>query len=204
MALQQISLGLSLVLSVFFAFETDWQYSNRTKNERLLSRTSSEVGQEDGVQERSYLNVVIDLKKDGSFKIVKATRIFGEVILKDFQTSDFIYEASSSGMILAVAFFPEDPFLLRALGDPQSAKESTMKANSTVIVINIPLGRESLSVIETLRLRIFKLRPGTSVSKIDPSVFAELKAQKNLVLISDLPAKTFGRFVSKKLVTVRQ
>lgn len=191
-----------LVLSMLFAFDTDPQYYNQPQNERLFSKVPTEMVQQASVQKLSYLNVVIDLKTDGSFKVLKATRIFGEVILRDSQISDFIYEATSGGTTLAVAFFPEDPFLVRALGDPESAKESTTQAKSAVIVVNIPLGHGSLSLIKGLQLRIFKLRPGTSVNKIDPSTFGELKAQGSLVLISNLPAKTFGRFISKKLITV--
>ena len=198
MVLQHLRVGLPLVLSILLAFDTDWHH-NGAQNRRLLSNTSSEMGQADGVQERSYLNVVIDLKKNGSFKVIKAARVFGDVILRDFPTSDFIYEASSGGVTLAVAFFPEDPFLVRALGDPEVTKESTVQAESAVIVINIPLGHGSLSLIRKLRLRIFKLRPGTSVTKIDPSVFAELKLQKSLVLVNDLPARTFGRSVIRFL-----
>jgi hypothetical protein len=203
MVVQFLKVSLPLVLSIFCAFETDEQFYNRPQYDRLLSKASFEMAQHGSVQERSYLNVVIDLHKDGSFKVVKATRIFGEVILRDFQTSDFIYQATSEGTTLAVAFFPEDPFLVRALGDPESAKESTAQAKSAVIVVNIPLGHGSLAVIRKLRLRIFKLLPSTSVSKIDPSIFAELKAKKRLVLINDLPAKTLGRLIAKKLITVR-
>jgi hypothetical protein len=106
-------------------------------------------------------------------------------------------------MTIAVAFFAEDPFLVRALGDPESARESTTQAKSAVIVVNIPLEYGSLSRISKLRLKIFKLLPGREISKIDPSVLAELKSEKRLVLITDLASKSFGRSISKKLITVR-
>jgi hypothetical protein len=183
------------------AFEASAQVYNQ--NEKLLNKASPWMAQQGGVQERSYLNVVVDLKKDGSFEVVKATRVFGEVILRDFQTSDFIYQATIGETTLAVAFFPEDPFLVRALGDPQNPSENTTEAKAAVIVVNIPLEHRSLSAISKLRLKIFKLLPGTNVEKIDPCVFAELKAQKRLVLIRDLASKPFGRSISKKLITVR-
>jgi hypothetical protein len=200
MVAKHLRIVLRLVLSIFFAFEAGAQFHNQSENELWLSKDMVQHG---GVQERYYLNVVIELSKDGSFKVVKATRIFGEVILRDFQTSDFIYEATSGEMTLAVAFLPEDPFLVRALGESESAKESTTQANSATIVVNLPLEHGSLAEIRKLHLKIFKLLPGTNVDKINPSVFAELKAQKRLVLISDLPSKTFGRLISKKLITVR-
>jgi hypothetical protein len=65
MVLQHLRVGLPLVLSLFLAFEPDCQYYNQAQNRRLLSNTSSEMGQVGGVQERSYLNVVLDLKKNG-------------------------------------------------------------------------------------------------------------------------------------------
>ncbi len=200
MVAKHLRVVLRLVLSMFFASEAGAQFHHQCENELRLSK---DMVQQGGVQERSYLTVVLELSKDGSFKVVKATRIFGEVILRDVQTSDFIYEATSGEMTLAVAFFPEDPFLVRAFGEPESANEVTIQANSATVVVNIPLEHGSLAEIGKLRLNIFKLLPGTNVDKINPSVFAKLKAQKRLVPISDLSSKTFGRLISKKLITVR-
>ena len=202
MVAQHLSVVLRLVLSML-AFEAGARVYNQPKNDKLLNKASPQMAQQGGVQERSYLNVVVDLKKDGSFEVVKATRVFGEVILRDFQTSDFIYQATIGETTIAVAFFPEDPFLVRALGDPQNSSENTTQANSAVIVVNIPLERRSLTAISKLRLKIFKLLPGTNVDKIDPCVFAQLKVKKRLVMIRDLSSKTFGRSISKKLITVR-
>ena len=190
MIIPLVSTGMALLLSTFFALGAS-------------SNELPELAQSGPLQERSYLSIVINLKRDGSFDVVKATRIPGEVILRDYRTSDFVYEVSSGGTTLAVAFFPEDPFLVRAFADPDNAKENTSQGESAVITVNVPWDYRSLAAVRKLRLRIFKLLPGTTITTINPKILAELKTHKKLDLISGLHAKKFGRSISEKLTTIR-
>jgi hypothetical protein len=185
MRVHNLKSALVLVVWALFAFQTAARCCNQTKEPSKSSR--------------SYLSVVLDIKKDGSSQIIKATQLSGEVITRDFQTSDFIYEVTRGSTTWAVAFFAEDPFLVRALRGPANAKENSMQEKSAVIAVIVPVRDETPSAIRQLRLRIFKLLPGTNVGKIDFPVLQELKAEKKLTLIIDLPPNTFGRLISRKL-----
>lgn len=169
-------------------------------------KSSSEFQQKSnaGIPENAYLNLVMEIKKNGSFKIIKVTQIPGQVILKDFPTSDFIYEVTDNGKTVAASFFPEDPFKVRGYGGPQNAQETTAQGKSATVVINIPLTDASPAAISKIGLRILQLMPGTKMSKIDSSVLEDLRAQNKIILLYDLPANKLGPAISKKLVKLPQ
>jgi hypothetical protein len=151
-------------------------------------------------QSDSYLNLVIELRRNGSFKIIKATLIPGKVVVPDFPTSNFLYEATSGHMTLAIGFFPEDPFMVRGFADSQNSQERIANGQSATVVVNIPLIDASPAAINKIHLGIIKLVSHESTGSLNSAVLAKLKARRRAILLNDLPASKLAPAIRKILV----
>jgi len=155
-------------------------------------------------QSDSYLNLVIELRRNGSFKVIKATQITGQVILPDFPTSNFVYEVTSEHMTLAIGSFPDDPFTVRGFAGPDNAQERIAQGHLATVVINVPLVDASQAAISKIHLRIIKLMSEANTRSLSSVVLARLRAEGKAVLLNDLPASKLGPAIKKKLVRLQE
>jgi len=183
--------------------DSDYQ-CDRTDPRKQLSedRTRTDSFQRSDISRNSYLNLVIELRSDRSFKVIKAGEIAGQLILPDYPLSNFVYEVTSDRGTLVVGFFAEDPFTIRGFADQQTANETSTEGKSATIVINIPLTGVTSAVISKLHVRIIKLvsEPGTEMTSAD---LKQLLEKKKALLLYDLAAKKLGPAIRKKLVKLR-
>jgi hypothetical protein len=175
----------------------DWRTDLQT--DLVADRGRTPCYQNSHVPRASYLNLVIELRSDRSFKVIKAGQIAGQLILPDYPVSNFVYEVTNDHRTLVIGSFPDDPFTVRGLADRDKAKETSAEGKSATVVINVPLSEVTRDAIDKLHVRIVKLLLDTG-TEVTSTVIKQLLEQKKALLLYDLPPSKLAPAIRKKLV----
>ncbi|HLL73824.1 MAG TPA: hypothetical protein VK421_00890 [Pyrinomonadaceae bacterium] len=146
---------------------------------------------------RTYLNLELKISEGGSFSVVRAAELPGYVRLNSVPTSDYIYEVSNGQQTVA-AFLRDDPFTLRGFADPSSPQgEKSGRQQTTTIIVNIP--NFGLSMLEKCNLgfRLYRLRLGVKVDRIDADALLRLREGGQLTPVMSVPASKFTEALKK-------
>lgn len=149
-------------------------------------------------ERRTYLNLELKINKDGSVEVTRAAELPGSVRLNSAPTSDYIYEVSSGQQTLAVAFLRDDPFTVRGFADPSFPQgEKIDRQETATVIINVPAF--SLSMLEKckLTLRLYRLRPGVNVDRMDADAFPRLREAGDLTPVLSVPAPKLTEAIKK-------
>ena len=147
---------------------------------------------------RIYLNLELKISENGSFAVMRAAELPGNVRLNSVPTSDYIYEVSNGQQTVAAAFLRDDPFALRGFADPSTPQgEKTGRQATTTIIVNIP--DFGLSMLDKCKLgfRLYRLRSGVKVDRMDADTLLRLREGGRLTSIMSVPASKFTEALKK-------
>ncbi|HEX7288783.1 MAG TPA: hypothetical protein VF532_21550 [Candidatus Angelobacter sp.] len=146
------------------------------KGEQKAARTAAKP-------ETAHLHLVLELTEGGEVKVVRATEVPGPAIALDVPTGDFVYEVLSGDQTVQVQGVP-DPFEMRSfapLDAPQQGHHFE-RAKTATIVVRVPNMRLSSPLLGKLAIRVYKLKPGVSIEKMDLPTLRNLKERNNIEL----------------------
>lgn len=157
---------------------------------------------ETGAPSGSHMRLVLRVTERGGAQVLHATEIAGEAVISDEPVGTFVYEVTGSGQTLAVQAIP-DPFEMRSFSGQQDAPTQghhIARARTATVGVDVPKTNLALaSAVESnLVVRIYKIKPGALIDKINPATLQKLKQENRLEIRVDLPASTLAPEIRQK------
>lgn len=153
----------------------------------------------------SYIQMVIKVRKNGDSEVIKATEVQGTLMPQVEPVSNYIYEITDGGRTLSAEFLPEDPFVVRGFNDPNSNQgELLREAETATIVVKMPKTDLLDSPQSRLSLRLYQIRPGTTVERLDALTLNRLKTQRFLTPQVSFTADKLGPAIRQKITRLPQ
>lgn len=180
--------------------------SNRAVIENPQQNSSSRTAAPQGTPPReSYIQMVIKVRKKGESEVIKATEVQGRLIPRTDPVSNYIYEITSGQQTLSAEFLPEDPFVTRGFPDPNMNRgEFLGEAESATIVVKMPKSDLLDRPENKIDLRLYQIRQGTNIARLDASTLNRLKTQRRLTPQVTFSADKLGPAIRQKITRLPQ
>lgn len=140
-----------------------------------------------------HIQLLVEISDDDSVDIIKSTRVSGEMSPRELLTSDYVYEVAAGDKILAVESLIADPFLIRGYpaGEEMVREKKHQVKRGDYAVLSFDLPGTNLDKYDPadLRVRLYQITGGTSNAKMTPKIFRQMKEQKSLTLLVEVPSK---------------
>jgi hypothetical protein len=148
----------------------------------------------------SHLHLVLRMTEGGGAEVLHATEVAGEAVISDEPVGTFVYEVTGSGQTLAVQAIP-DPFEMRSFSGPSGTPTQghhIERARTATVVVYVPKTNLVSAVESNLAVRVYKIKPGALIDKINPATLQKLKQENRLEIRIDLPASTLAPEIRQK------
>jgi len=178
----------------------------RTVKETPQRSNSRPVTSPQGAPPReSYIQMIIKVRKNGDSEVIKATEVQGSLIPRTEPVSNYIYEITSGAQTLSAEFLPEDPFVIRGFHDPNvNQGELLREVESATIIVKMPKTDLLDSPQNRINLRLYQIRPGTNIERLDAATLNRLKTQRSLTPQVNFTADKLGPAIRQKITRLPQ
>ena len=148
----------------------------------------------------SHLHVVLRISDTGSIEVLSAVEVPGDAIMSDEPVGDFVYEVTVGEQTVAVQALP-DPFEMRSFspeGTPQQG-HNIERAKKATIVVKVPGMSATSARLNTVAVRLYKIKPGARIDKINPSVLQRLREDKKVEMRFNVTSAQLGPQIRAKV-----
>lgn len=140
-----------------------------------------------------HIQLLVEMSGDESVDIIKSMRVVGEMWPRELLTSSYVYEVAAGDKILAVESLLGDPFVTRGYpaGEENGGekKHQVTRGNYAVLTFNLPGTDLDKYDPADIRVRLYQITGGTSNARMNPKIFGQLKKQKSLTLLVEVPSE---------------
>ena len=153
---------------------------------------------------KSFLKIVLRVKSDGSSEVLSATEMAGEPPVSEEPLGDYVYEVADGDETLAAEAL-SDPFAAHSFGGPEDEKEGHHEIRSTeaTIVVTVP-GRSLTSPLDKLSVRLYKVKPGVVLERVNSATVRKLKADNRLDAVVTSPAAKLAPEIRRRGVRLQE
>lgn len=155
---------------------------------------------EPGAPSGSHLRLILRMTEGGGTEVLHATEVAGEAVISDEPAGTFVYEVTGSGQTLAVQAIP-DPFEMRSFSGPPGSPTQghhIERGRTATVVVDVPKMNLVSAVESNIAVKVYKIRPGALIDKINPAMLQKLKQENRLEIRVDLPASTLAPEIRQK------
>lgn len=140
----------------------------------------------------SYLHLVLDVTKSGEVQVLSAIEVPGKVNTSDEALGDFVYKVNIDNKAVLLQSV-SDPFEMRAFpmpgdGDSDVEGHHFSSTQAAQIIIKVPNIGGIKNKLNSIKMDIFKLKPGYEIQRLDLNIFNQLMREDRLQPILKLPA----------------
>ena len=150
----------------------------------------------------SYLHVVMEVSKNGNVRVLSAVKVKGTPVNTREALGDFIYNVKIANKGVLVQAIP-DPFEMRSFPGPAGSGltgHHFEQAPTARLVVKIPAGKAILRKLSTIKMDLYKLKPGSQIRTIDQKTLKKLQFDKRLKTIVKLPSLKLAPQIKQKLI----
>jgi len=149
-----------------------------------------------------YLHVVMEVSKNGNVKVLSAVKVQGAVVNTKEALGDFIYNIKLANKGVLVQAIP-DPFELRSFPGPEGSGQTGHhfeQAKTARLIVKIPTSKATLKQLPTIKMDLYKLKPGYQIQKINQTIFNKLKLDNRLKTVVKIPSLKLAPLIKQKLI----
>jgi len=148
-----------------------------------------------------YLHVVMEVSKNGNVKVLSAVKVKGAVVNTKEALGDFIYNIKLANKGVLVQAIP-DPFELRSFPGPEGSGQTGHhfeQAKTARLIVKIPTSKATLKQLPTIKMDLYKLKPGYQIQKINQTIFNKLKLDNRLKTVVKIPSLRLAPLIKQKM-----
>lgn len=180
------------------------------KQPDLNARVAERPGQGAGPQKAkdqqtpsaaSHLHLVLQISDTGSVEVLSAVEVSGDAIMSDEPTGDFVYEVRVGEQTVAVQAFP-DPFEMRSFPGSEATPQqghNIERAKKATIIVKVPRMSATSALLNTVAVRLYKIRPGAQIDKINTSALQKLRQEKKIDMRFNVTSSQLGPQIRQKV-----
>jgi hypothetical protein len=175
-------------------------------NAKVAERPGQGAGPQKGQDRRtpsaaSHLHLVLEISDTGSVEVLSAVEVSGDAILSDEPAGDFVYEVRVGERTVAVQALP-DPFEMRSFPGPEGTPQqghNLERAKKATIVVKVPRMTATSALLNTVAVRLYKIKPSAQIDKINTSVLQKLRQDKKLEMRFNITSSQLGPQIREKV-----
>jgi hypothetical protein len=138
-------------------------------------------------QIQRFLHFDFKINESGKWGLDRFKESTGFLITKqEYPSSDFIVESYTSGGNRDAQFVGQDPFTVRCYPKPGTKLERVHKVKDGHFTVGIPKMTRGEAAEQKLGLRLYQLKSGVQIRRIDVPSLQTLKARKSVILKTDM------------------
>lgn len=149
----------------------------------------------------SHLHLVLRISDTGSVEVLSAVEVPGKAVVSDEPTGDFVYEVRVGQQTVAVQALP-DPFEMRSFAGPEGTPQqghNIERAKNATIAVKVPRMSATSAGLDTIAVRLYKVKPSAPIDKINTSVLQTLRKDNKLEMRFDVTSSQLGPQIRKKV-----
>lgn len=149
----------------------------------------------------THLRLVLQVTEQGTSEVVGATELPGPAPNSETPTGNFVVEVTGSAGTMAVQALPEDPFELRSFPGPEGSPykgHHFERAKTARIVVDIPKTGLASPNLEAIGIKLYKIKPGAPLEKINPAELQRLGRENRLEMMLAIPGGVLGPQIREK------
>jgi len=158
------------------------------------------------VSKERYLHLVMEVTKSGDVKVLSATNLKGNVKVNKEALGDFIYKVNIANKDVLVQAI-SDPFERRAFPGPEGSGKvghHFEQINTARIIVKIPKVQLLKGKLNTIKMEMFKLKPGSEIKRIDSKIFRSLKSENRLQSVVKIPTLKLAPQIKQRMKVIKQ
>jgi hypothetical protein len=147
----------------------------------------------------THLKLRLRLKASGETEVIGATEIPGSINTSEEIKGDYVYVVNdSNNQIIASETFATDPFEQRSFPAPGSKEHHLLHKDSTELVVKVPNVAIGSTGLTNIAVKLYQIRPGDRVERLDRGVIEKLFQQNRLELKGEIPMGNLWLEVQQK------
>lgn len=154
----------------------------------LVSQLRQQRATRTAPSQQSYLHLVLKLTEGGGAEVLSAAEVSGEAVISDEPTGDYVYEVTTNNQTLATQAV-QDPFEMRSFSGPEGTAQQghhIERAKTATIVVKVPKMNLESAGLTNLAVRLYRIKPGAPIAKINTASVARLKQENRLETLIDV------------------
>ncbi len=139
----------------------------------------------------THLRLVLQITEQGASEVVGATELPGAAPTSETPTGNFLVEVTGSAGTMAVQTLPEDPFELRSFPGPEGSPykgHHIERAKTARLIVDIPKVGLTSPNLEGIGIKLYKIKPGAPLEKINPAELQRLGRENRLEMMLAIPS----------------
>lgn len=149
----------------------------------------------------SHLHLVLRISDTGSVEVLSAVEVSGDAIMSDEPAGDFVYEVRVGEQTVAVQALP-DPFEMRSFPGPEGTPQQghyIERGKKATIVVKVPRMSATSALLNTVAVRLYKIKPSARIDRINPSVLRKLRQDKKVEMRFNVTSSQLGPQIREKV-----
>lgn len=146
-----------------------------------------------------HLRVLLRVTRAGAAEVVASTEVPGEAVPSEAPIGQYLVQIQKGNQTVTVQAVT-DPFEMRSYAprDQPELGHHVEEAREALISVDLPNTTLASPDLETTAVRVYRIKPGTTVEKIDTATFKRLESAGRLEKTVDTSGTPVGRQMREK------